>query len=219
MTLTQTQELFWRALQGEKVETDDCFASTAELPAAERVGIYTDMVLTRLVEALRADFPETAAAFGDEAFHGLAREFVRSQPSHDSDLGRLGQDFAAFCPPEARGLAELEWARTEVFVELDEQPLMPEEFQARIDPRTFAQAQLGLVQSLRLVGATAVWRAGFEVKETVLPGVEVRALRLALQGAKAGDVCAAFQKPEEAFAALQSWVAEGWVAALDVFGG
>jgi len=47
----------------------------------------------------------------------------------------------------------------------------------------------------------------------------VRALRLALQGAKAGDVCAAFQKPEEAFAALQSWVAEGWVAALDVFGG
>jgi hypothetical protein len=215
MTLAQTQALFWRALQGEKVDVESCFTGTAELPAAERVGIYTDMVLTRLVEALRTDFPETAAAFGDEAFHRLAREFVRSQPSRDADLGRLGQDFAAFCPPEARGLAELEWARTEVFVEADEQPLSGEEFQARVDPATFAQARLRLVASLRLAGATAVWRKGFEVQETVLHAAEARALRLALSHATAGEVCAAFAAPEEAFAALQSWVAEGWVAALD----
>jgi hypothetical protein len=215
MSLAETQALFWRALQGEKVETESCFTGTAELPAAERVGIYTEMVLTRLVEALRADFPETAAAFGDEAFYGLAREFVRSQPSHSSDLGRLGQDFAAFCPPDSRGLAELEWARTEVFVEADEQPLTPEEFQARVDPASFAEQHLRIIQALRLVGSTAVWRAGFDVLETVLPSAEARALRLAMGGSAAGDVCACFETPADAFAAIQSWVAEHWVTSLD----
>jgi hypothetical protein len=214
VTLAQTQELFWRALQGEPIDAEGCFAGTPELPAVERVGIYRDMVLSRLVEALRTDFPETAAAFGSEAFHRLAQGFVRSQPSRNSDLGRLGQDFSAFCPPEARGLAELEWARTEVFVEDDEQPFSSEDFQARVDPGNFAQARLRLVRSLRLVDATAVWRTGFEVQETVLPAAEARALRLALGGATAGEVCAAFSQAEEAFAALQSWVAEGWVAAL-----
>jgi hypothetical protein len=215
MSLAQTQQLFWRALQGEKIEALGCFTGTDELPAAERVGIYTDMVLTRLIEALRADFPETAAAFGDEAFFGMAREFVRSQPSRNADLGRLGQDFAAFCPPEARGLAELEWARAEVFVEADEHPLTPEEFQARVDPATFAEQRLRVIQSLRLVGATAVWRTGYDVLETVLPAAEVKALRLALEGAGVGDICAAFETPPEAFTAIQSWVAEQWVVALD----
>lgn len=215
LSLAETQALFWRALQGENIETEGCFTGTAELPAAERVGIYTEMVLTRLVEALRADFPETAAAFGEEAFHGLAREFVRSQPSHSSDLGRLGQDFPAFCPPSARGLAALEWARTEVFVEADEQPLTPEEFQARIDPSSFDGQHLRVIQALRLVGATAVWRTGFDVLETVLPAAEAKALRLARAGSTAGEVCACFETPAEAFAAIQSWVAEQWVTSLD----
>jgi hypothetical protein len=216
MSLAETQALFWRALQGEKIETGGCFNGTPELPAAERVGIYTDMVLTRLVEALRSDFPETAAAFGDEAFYGLAREFVRSQPSRNADLGRLGQDFAAFCPPDARGLAALEWARTEVFVEADEQPLTAEQFQAGVDPAGFAEQRLKIIQSLRLVGATAVWRAGFNVLETVLASAELRALRLALGGSTIGDVCACFETPDEAFTAIQSWVAEQWVTALFV---
>ncbi|HEX4381908.1 MAG TPA: DNA-binding domain-containing protein [Myxococcales bacterium] len=214
MSLAETQALFWRALQGEKIDAGDCFAGTRDLPASERVGIYTDMVLARLVEALRADFPETAAAFGDEAFDGLAREFVRSQPSKHSDLGRLGAGFAAFCPPDARGLAELEWARTEVFVEADEQPLTPEQFQERVDPRAFADQHLRIIQALRLVGATAVWRTGFDVLETVLPAAETRALRLAIDGATIGEICSPFEDPQAAFTAIQSWVAESWLTSL-----
>jgi hypothetical protein len=214
MSLAATQALFWRALQGEKIDTGGVFAGTQDLPAAERVGIYTEMVLTRLIEALRADFPESAAAFGDEAFERLAREFVRSQPSKLSDLGRLGAGFPAFCPPDARGLAELEWARTEVFVEADEQALTPGQFQQRVDPQGFAEQHLRILQALRLVGATAVWRSGFDVLETVLPAAETRALRLAIGGGTIGEICGAFEDPQAAFTAIQSWVAEGWIVSL-----
>jgi Putative DNA-binding domain len=204
VTLAQTQTQFFRALQGEETDAETCFAGTPELPAAERVAIYTQMALARLVEALRSDFPQTAAAFGDEAFHRLAREFVRAHPSRHADLGLLGQEFAAFCPPEARGLAQLEWARAEVLVEADVQPLPPDELRARLDSRGFLAARLRLVSALRLLGATAVWRSGFEVQETVLPAAEAQALRLALGGTL-----------PFASALLQSWALRGWVAALD----
>jgi hypothetical protein len=214
MSLATAQALFWRALQGEKIDPD-LFVGTQDLPAAERVGIYTEMILARLIEALRADFPETAAAFGEEAFDRLAREFVRSQPSKHSDLGRLGADFPAFCPPGARGLAELEWARTEVFVEADERALTPEEFQQRVDPQGFAEQHLRILQALRLVDATAVWRTGFDVLETVLPAAEARALRLAAGGGSVGEICGVFEDPQTAFTAIQSWVAESWIVSLD----
>ena len=215
MTLAETQALFWRALRGEAVDAESCFAGTPELPAAERVGIYSEMVVTRMIEALRADFPETAAAFGEDAFRRLAHQYVRELPSRSGDLGRLGAGFAAFCPPESRGLAELEWARAEVFVEADEQPLTPEQFQARVDPATFGELRPRLLRALRLVGATAVWRTGFEVNETTLPAAEARALRLAQARATLAEVCAPFETPDKAFAALRSWVSEGWLVSLD----
>jgi hypothetical protein len=84
-----------------------------------------------------------------------------------------------------------------------------------VDPRTFAERRLLLIPALRLVGSTAVWRTGFDVHETTLSPAETRALCLAVDAATIGEVCASFELTDEAFAALRSWVAEGWVAALD----
>jgi hypothetical protein len=215
VTLAETQALFWRALRGERIDAESCFTGTPDLPAQERVAIYADMVLTRQMEALRADFPETLAALGEEAFSQLTRDYARTLPSTEADIGRLGLGFVAFCPPEARRLAAVEWARTEVFVEAEAAPLSPEAFQAAVDPRTFAERRLRLIPALRLAGSTAVWRTGFDVHELTLSAAETRALWLALDGATIAEVCASFELTDEAFAALQSWVAEGWVAALD----
>ena len=75
--------------------------------------------------------------------------------------------------------------------------------------------QVRIVPALRLVGRTAVWRAqaDFEVQEVDLSAEEARALALALAGAPFEEICGAFGDPVAAYAALQSWLAEGWIAA------
>ena len=92
--------------------------------------------------------------------------------------------------------------------------MTPEQFQQRVDPQGFADQHLRIVQALRLVGATAVWRTGFDVLETVLPAAEARALRLAIDGGTIGEICGSFADPQSAFSAIQSWVSEGWIASL-----
>jgi hypothetical protein len=63
-----------------------------------------------------------------------------------------------------------------------------------------------------------VWRAGFEVFHARMDLDEARALEAALAGEPLSVVCAEFARRDEpaaaAFAALSSWLGEGWVAAL-----
>jgi hypothetical protein len=213
VNLAETQQLFWDALRGEVRELDSCFLGTAELPASERVAIYSQMYVFRQVDALREDFPQLVKKLGDQAFFQLAEKYLLAHPSEDPDLGRLGRRFAEFCPEELHQLAAVEWARSEVFVEADAASLSPEQFAACIDAEHFAQARVKIIPALRLVSGTAIWRKGFEVFDVELPPDEARALRLALAGEPLGEICGALGEPQAAFAALQSWLAEGWISA------
>lgn len=196
MTLAETQRLFWQALRGE--ETDARFVK-----GPDRLHVYAEMFLLRQVDVLRTDFPELAAKLGDEAFFALARRYVLAHPSEDPDLGRLGRAFAGFCGDP---LAALEWARCEVFLEAEVLRMRPEEFAQRLEVR--------IAPALRLAGQTVVWRTpgDFTTNEVDLPDDELRALRLALAGASFEEICGAFGEPARAFEALQSWLAEGWLA-------
>ena len=68
--------------------------------------------------------------------------------------------------------------------------------------------------------SVAVWRRDFEVFHTVLEPDEARAVEGVLAQATLAEVCDAFaQQPEpaqSAFKAVASWVAEGWVADLEL---
>jgi hypothetical protein len=214
MKLAESQKLFWDALRGDVEGLDACFAGTPDLSATERVGIYARMYVFRQVDALREDFPELAKKLGDEGFFQLAEKYVLAHPSEDADLGRLGRLFAAFCPEELRGLAALEWSRSEVFVEADAGSLSAGQFAAAVDAEQFAHMRLQIIPALRLSGSTAVWRKGFDVFDAELAPEEARALQLALGGAPLGEICGAFGESQAAFAALQSWLAEGWIAAI-----
>ena len=196
MTLAETQRLFWKALRGEEV-------STAFVAGPDRLHVYAEMFLLRQVDVLRADFPELAAKLGDEAFFALAKRYVLAHPSEDADLGRLGRAFAGFCGDP---LAALEWARSEVFLEAEVPRLPPEEFAQRLEVR--------IAPALRIAGRTVVWRTpgDFTLNEVDLPDDELRALRLAQGGAPFAEICGAFGEPARAFEALQSWLAEGWMA-------
>ena len=210
MKLLETQRLFWEALRGEE-------ASRSFVAGPDRLHVYAEMFLLRQVDVLRADFPELAEKLGDEAFFALAKSYVLAHPSEDPDLARLGRAFAQFCGDP---LAALEWARCEVFLEAEVPRLLPEEFAQRL--AAGVPPSVRIAPALRLAGDaggdegshTVVWRTpgDFTLNEVDLPDDELRALRLALGGAPFEEICGAFDEPARAFEALQSWLAEGWLA-------
>src|SRR5438105_11620462 len=161
------------------------------------MSIYSDMYFFRQIDALREDFPETAARLGDEAFFERAKRYILDHPSEDPDLGRLGRHFGE----------PLEWARSEVFLEAEVSRMKPEDFAQRLT--------IKIVPALRLIDHTVVWRApgAFELHEVDLPDDETRALKLAMDGSSFEQICECFSDPSRAFEALQSWLVEGWLAA------
>lgn len=254
MTLAETQALFHEAITSaaplprERLEA--CFAGTPELSAAERVAIYADMYLWRLVDALRETFPKLVRHLGDGRFAALAEDYLRRHPSDHHDVGRVGRRLADFlrdhpdpARPDLGDLAELEWARHDVFFAPAAEAIGPEAF-AGLAPEAFARTSLVLSPALRVVvldhdvvpawrrleegepldppspgpAAAVAWRSGFEVFHSAIPLDEA----LALEGAAAGDglarVCAAFGDRADpaaaAHAALSSWLEEGWIVAL-----
>jgi hypothetical protein len=171
VTLAETQALFHAILVGpepvarERIE--GCFSGTPELSAVERVAIYADMYLARLVGALRETFPMLVRHLGDE-FGALAEDYLRRNPSEHHDVGRVGRRLAAFLRrypdperPDLADLAELEWERQQVFFAAPAEPLGAEPF-AGLAPETFTRTGLQLSPALKVLVldhvVAPVWR-------------------------------------------------------------
>lgn len=251
MTLAETQALFHEILTSsgpvapERIER--CFVGTPELPAVERVAIYANMYLWRLADALRETFPKLVRHLGDEQFAALAEDYLRRNPSEHHDVGQVGRRLADFLRqypdperPDLADLAELEWARHQVFFAAPSEPVAAEAFTG-LAPEAFTRTGLLLSPALRVLvldhaaaplwrrledgeppalpspgpSAVAVWRSGFDVLHCALQLDEA----VALEGASSGDslatICAAFTDREDpaaaAHEALSSWLAEGWI--------
>jgi hypothetical protein len=171
VTLAETQAAFHAlATRAEDPPNaaEELLVGTPDLPAAERIGIYADMYLWRLTDALREDYPKLAALLGDERFLALAEAYAREHPSDRPDLGQFGRHLPAFLrrlPASERAdladLAALEWARSEVFFETPGTPVSRDAL-AALGPDTFLDARLELVPALRVLtldhDAAALWR-------------------------------------------------------------
>lgn len=259
MTLAETQALFHEIVTGagpvDRARIDACFAGTADLPAVERVAIYSNMYLWRLVDALRASFPELARLLGDGPFAALAGDYLRQNPSEHHDVGQVGRRLAAFLRrypdperPDLADLAELEWARDQVFTAPPTTQAGAEALSG-LPPEAFARTRLVLSPALRVLvldhaaaplwrrledgeppgppspgpSAVAVWRRGFDVFHGELPLDEAAALEEAGAGRSLASICAAFGGREDpagaAYSALSSWLAEGWIDGVADAGG
>src|SRR5216684_2592801 len=123
MKLAELQQRFWERVTRapEARSAVDCFVSTPQLSADERLEIYANMFVWRQIDALREDFPKLAQLLGDEGFYATAEKYLRVHPSTHPSLGQLGRQFASFLAetgghrPDVADLAVLEWARCEVF--------------------------------------------------------------------------------------------------------
>lgn len=252
MTLAETQALFHRLVTGagdlNADSADGVFRESDDLPAADRLAIYRNMYTARLVDALRETFPNLARFLGDERFAALGQDYVARHPSEHHDVGRIGRRLPAFLRahpdperPDLADLAELEWARNEVFFAPESESAAAESL-AALTAEAAGRAQLRLSPSLRVLvlahdagalwrrlesgeppgppvpgpSAAAVWRRDFDVFHCALPLHEAAALRAALDGETLNAICAHFaEQPDpaaQAHAAISSWFGERWVA-------
>lgn len=174
MTLAETQALLWSLVTTDdpvaRRRISDAFVGSPDLPGEDRVRIYADMYLWRIVDALREDFAKTAALFGEEAYRASVRSYLTAHPSTHPDLGRLGAGYAAFLGdrrgslprPDLPDLAGLEWARAEVFLEAAAEPIASGAL-AALGPWALPETRIAMVPATRTLAldfdALAVWRA------------------------------------------------------------
>jgi Putative DNA-binding domain len=254
MRLAELQALWHSAVAGADPASvrrlEPYCAGSRERAARERIGLYASMYEARLAEAFGADFPKVAALLGADTFMRLTTAYVRTHPSEHYDIGRFGRCLAMLlrgCPElapreDAADLAELEWARAEVFVERNAVPLDragwvevlhgdPSRTRVSIVPAlrllrlehdvvpVFRALERGLVAPNAIAEPTAlvVWRtsSGHEIFHARMSEQEAVALERAICGATLAEVCDAFaacdSPTDAAFAALSSWLDEGYL--------
>ncbi|RPH38533.1 MAG: DUF2063 domain-containing protein, partial [Planctomycetota bacterium] len=117
----------------------------------QRVAIYADAYMARLVEALEQDFPTVSRKLGPRAFHRLCRAYLERHPSRSPSLNPLGRKLADFMAlGAARDLARVEVAMSEVFDGEPVEPLQPADF-GKIAPEKVAGLRLSFVPTFRLL--------------------------------------------------------------------
>jgi hypothetical protein len=230
LSLAETQSIFWNALQGDvdEAEIDRCFVGSTDLPALERVEIYGNMYVWRIVDALREEFPKVASLLGDDAFFDAMAEYIGQEPSESPDLGQMGRRLPEFLksyagPPGLADLAALEWARSQVFLEADA-PSAAATALAGVASEDVPAVRLQVIPALRLLsfehsplqvwqqiedgeppgvpdaaaGHAAVWRREFDVFHVSLNTEEAEALRRCVAGEPLERVCDAFAGHDDA---------------------
>jgi hypothetical protein len=119
------------AAQQHGLHIEEVVAEARGLPARERVSIYTNGYVARLLDCMRADFPVLRRFVGESVFDAFARAYIVTEPPHSPSLFDLGAGFAKFLeetkPKDTQAeagivalldlpseIARLERARTEV---------------------------------------------------------------------------------------------------------
>lgn len=92
------------------------------LTAIRRLDLYANMYFFRLRDILAGDFGALACVLGEARFHNLVTDYLIAHPSRDANVARVGRSLPQFlrswrglCVAWWPALAELEWARAEVF--------------------------------------------------------------------------------------------------------
>jgi hypothetical protein len=255
LSLHEVQRLFWESVAvrpgrdaiapafiGLVRGCDDCDRRT-------RIRVYSDAYFLRLRDVLREDFPRVAALLGPDQFDEVVANYLEKFPSEQPSVRHLGRALAEYLrrqedmPKCIADLAELEWARVEVFdapdatcatmedlvsVLADEWPAL--RFRA-ISAMQILRAQYPVHQlwsgdeSLEVSAAgTAlrVWRKNdYQVLHAPMDARESAALDKMISGEPFAEICETFADlPEmvaaqEATALLARWIEDGIIRRVD----
>src|SRR3569833_1567653 len=157
-------------LGGDSTDIEQHVVGTQRVPIATRLGIYGDGYVSRLIEALEANFPVLSRLLGEEDFGALGTSYVRSHDSPFFSIRYYGNGLAGFLTadpayagaPVLAELARWEWAMTEVFDAADAAPIGTDAL-AQITPEGWAGLCFAWHPSVRCLAlawnAQQIWKA------------------------------------------------------------
>lgn len=147
------------AAQADKVDKPQAWIlPSRHLKPRQRVAIYTDMYLLRMVEAMTADYPVVKRLASDRVFEKLVRGYVSAHPSRSYSLNFLGRHFPSFLAGVARvprkallvDIARLELAMSEVF-DAPGSPVLTSEELKKLPPEVWNDARPRLIEALQVL--------------------------------------------------------------------
>jgi hypothetical protein len=164
-----------------EAELEGVVQPSRALSARERLTIYSNQYIWRLVDVLAEEFPAVRGVLGAEAFFAVARAYVTAHPSRHYSLSLLGARFARFLGEEAAALenrrfladlARLERAKQEVFDAPGQAPVHVDTLLA-IPAEEWENARFEAVPALALLASSypvnAYLQATLEAREVPLP--------------------------------------------------
>ena len=253
-SLHEVQRLFWEsvAVQPGQDSIAPAFVRLVhgfdDSDRKTRIRVYSNAYYLRLRDVLREDFPRVAALLGRERFEDVVCGYFEVFPSKQPSVRHLGHALAEFLgrrediPKCLADLAELEWARVEVFDAPDaERATIDEVASAPAD--AWPSLRFSVVPAIRTLRAqypvhqlwsgskslevsTAktslrVWRkSDFQVLHAPMDERESAALHKLISGETFAAICETFADLSEIDAAreatglLARWLEDGIVARI-----
>ena len=248
-SLHEVQRLFWEsvAVQPGQDSIVPAFVRLVhgfdDSDRKTRIRVYSDAYYLRLRDVLREDFPRVAALLGPERFEDAARGYLEVFPSKQPSVRHLGRALAEFLrrrediPKCLADLAQLEWARVEVFDAPDAESATIGDF-VSVPPDAWPALRFSTIPALQTLRAQypvhqlwsgdecldvaaantsiRVWRANdCRVFHAPMDELESAALRKMISGEPFAAICETFadlpaaEAAEEATALLARWIEDG----------
>ncbi len=248
-SLHEVQRLFWEsvAIQPGRDSIAPAFVRLVrgcdDSDRKTRIRVYSDAYYLRLRDVLREDFPRVAALLGPERFEDAASGYLEVFPSKQPSVRHLGRAVAEFLrrredfPKCLADLAQLEWARVEVFDAPDAESATMGDF-VSVPPDAWPALRLTTIPALQTLRAQypvhqlwsgyesldvaaantsiRVWRANdCRVLHAPMDERESAALRKMISGEPFAAICETFadlpaaEAAEEATALVARWIEDG----------
>ncbi len=248
-SLHEVQRLFWEsvAVQPGRDSIAPAFVRLVrgcdDSDRKTRIRVYSDAYYLRLRDVLREDFPRLAALLGSERFEDAASGYLEVFPSKQPSVRHLGRAVAEFLrrrediPKCLADLAQLEWARVEVFDAPDAESATIGDF-VSVPPDAWPALRFSTIPALQTLRAQypvhqlwsgdesldvaaantsiRVWRANdCRVFHAPMDERESAALRKMISGEPFAAICETFadlpaaEAAEEATALLARWIEDG----------
>jgi len=253
-SLYEVQRLFWEsvAVQPGRDSIAPAFVRLVrgydDSDRRTRIGVYADAYFLRLRDVLREDFPRVAALLGDR-FDEVVKGYLEAFPSQWPSVRHLGHALSEFLrhgtdtPKCLADLAELEWARIEVFDAPDAECVTIEDF-ISVPADAWPALHFSAIPAIKTLHAQypvqrlwsggsspdvsaeettlRVWRASDgRVFHAVMDKRESAAIQKMISGEPFAAICETFADLPEAGAAQESaallvrWIEDGIIHRID----
>ncbi len=215
------------------------------LSSLDRIGIYRDQYVARLMEALETDYPALRRYYGEQVFYAMVDDYVHQYPSRSYTLNRLGDHLPEYLSrrPALHDLARLEYAACQVF-DAGVSPVLTAEQVAAVPPDAWDRARLRPIEAFRLLSFrysvreylkavyaetpapplrrknvyVAIARPQYTIRHLDLERPAFELLSKLVDGVPLGDAIVSTPRATEAkvFEWFREWIAEGVFQAVDL---